>query len=95
MTIHAKPTFNFQTLEFDLDVYGEEDMKKLKDFYRECLELLIEVTTVQQKEEKVLATEKQKAIMDKYKIPYDDDTTSTEAQQLIQKSIEDFRNKRK
>ena len=94
----CKPTYNFQSIEFDFMLTKDNrgDMYKL---YKDLLFFLQTNAPEQdtcirrapkkkEKPKEPLASEKQKAIMDKYGIEYDDNTTQKEAYNLIKNSLD-------
>lgn len=95
MTLHFKPTYNFQTVEFDVDMEKKEDLDGAFELYAELIKRLKEVAPEQpnnnnskpQKPNEPLATEKQKAIMDKFNIAYKPNITKSEAFKLIAYSM--------
>ena len=67
MDFKCKPTWNFQSVEFeikDINPKSEEEMNYVFDIYKDCLLKLMEITP-RQDEPVPLATEKQKQIMKK------------------------------
>jgi hypothetical protein len=95
--IHCKPTYNYQSVEFDFDVRSDnltEDMMSLENNYKVILEMLVRVSEkapqkdfkpVQQVEEP--ATEKQIEVMNTFHIKYPKDVTRKQAQELIKANI--------
>ena len=86
-----KPCWQFQSVEVELE--GEkENIAEIMDLYSDILSRLILITP-EQKDKPVqpaikLASDRQKEIMQKYNIPFTLKTTSEEAQQLIQESLD-------
>lgn len=88
--VHCKPTYNFQSVEFDYEVYTEIELKEMFDIYQKMLEKLIEIAPSQEpvkKEPVEPATEGQLAILKKYNIKYKANVSKEEASKLIQKSM--------
>lgn len=92
MNFKCKPTYQFQSIEFDYTVQTVDDLPKMFDLYNCVLKGLIDIAPIQEnkpvKASEPLATDKQKSIMDRFGIKYNNNTTSKEAQKLIQASIE-------
>lgn len=92
MNFKCKPTYQFQSIEFDYPVQTPDDLPKMFDVYNRVLKGLMEIAPIQEnkpaKASEPLATEKQKSIMDRFGIKYNNNTTAKEAQKLIQASIE-------
>ena len=93
MNFKCKPTYQFQSIEFDYPVQTVDDLPKMFDLYNRVLKGLMEIAPIQEaakpvKASEPLATEKQKSIMDRFGIKYNNNTTAKEAQKLIQASIE-------
>ena len=92
ITFKCKPTYNFQSIEFEITT---ADLDELKAQYKAVLEVLMEVVneTGEQKErtkEKVNQdppTEGQIKLLKGYKIPYNESTTKAQASALIKESI--------
>ena len=92
MTLHFKPTYNFQTVEFDVDMEKKEDLDGAFELYAELIKRLKEVAPEQpnnnnSKPKEPLATERQKEIMDKYDIDYEPNITKAKASKLIAYSM--------
>lgn len=100
--LHFKPTYDFQTVEFDFDMENKGDLDGAFELYAELIKRLKEVAPEQpsnkpkpknvvknvvKKPFKPLATQKQKDILDKYGIEYTDDITCEEASKLIKLSM--------
>lgn len=85
----CKPTYQFQSIEFDYNVNGKDDLPEMFELYQKILKGLMEIAPIQEKQAPAepLATDKQKAIMDRFGIKYTAKTTSKEAQKLIQQSL--------
>ena len=94
MLMKCKPTFDFQSVEFDFSIQTEEDLKNMKDLYKKVLDILVEIAPEQGGTKKAvkisepLATQGQKATMDRFHIKYDETTTKKQATALIQASID-------
>ena len=100
MNFKCKPTFQFQSIEFDYnvddnsDVVAEQDIKDMLELYAKILKGLMEIAPIQDQKQaprpaEPLATDKQKDIMNRFGIKYTAQTTAKEAQKLIQKSMDD------
>lgn len=94
MILKCKPVYQFQSIEFDYEITDKRDLPKLFDLYTEVLNGLMLIAPDQKKEltqqtVKVvkLASERQREIMRKFDIPFTLETTSDEAQKLIQESV--------
>lgn len=94
--IHCKPTYNFQSIEFDYDITSYNDIKKAMALYKLFVDELMAVAPEQpaKQVEKVavkpkaeMPTEKMYTIMDRFGIPYTSKTTKVEAQKLIADNI--------
>lgn len=86
----CKPTWNFQSIEFEVTATGKE-IPLVAELYKMVLEELIKISPEQAKgpsKQEPLATDKQKAIMEKFNLPYSSSTTAAEAQAAIKKSLE-------
>lgn len=93
MVFKCKPTYQFQSIEFEFDVKISKDLDEMFDMYDRVLKGLIRISPEQSKNQTVvskepLATPGQKATMDKFGIAYGPDTTKKQAQALIQASID-------
>lgn len=99
MNFKCKPTYQFQSIEFDYYVddncapVAEQDIKDMFELYAKVLKGLMEIAPIQDQKQasrpaEPLATEKQKSIMDRFGIKYNNNITAKEAQKLIQASIE-------
>lgn len=86
---HCKPTYNFQSIEFDFDG-SVDDIPTMMEIYKALLNQLMAVAPAQPTATPArdLATDKQKEIMNKFGIKYKSTTTREEAQTLIKASIE-------
>ena len=86
--VHCKPTYNFQSVEFDYEVYTEEDLDKMFNIYSEMVDNLMDIAPNQEPAKNVEpATESQLAILKKYNIKYKPNVSKEEASRLIQKSM--------
>lgn len=87
----CKPTYNFQSIEFEYKVNPFYGLNELFDVYKAVLEGLTELAPDQPgqmvKEVGEPATEKQLEILKKFKIPYRKGVTKQEAQKLISDSM--------
>ena len=91
MLMKCKPTYQFQSIEFDFSIQSTNDLPKMFDMYNRVLKGLMEIAPVQEKQaqpKEPLATENQKKTMDRFGIAYNANTTRKEAQELIQASID-------
>lgn len=98
MNYKAKPCFNFQSIEFEMEINTKEDWDRFIAIYSRCYKALkaIAPEEVGKSGKKALkpvkvedpATETQKAIMDKYGIEYPEDCSKKRASKLIQESLE-------
>lgn len=95
--LRCKPTFNFQSIEFEYDVEenNSESITNCMKIYKELIDALIAVAPEQESVKKPVrkivsepATEKQIAIMEKFGIKFKDTISKSEAQALIKSSIE-------
>lgn len=89
----CKPTWQFQSVEFDYPVQSSADLPDMFKLYDKVLKGLMEIAPVQdtkqvQKSVEPLATPRQKEIMDNYGIKYTDKTTQKQAYELIKKSMD-------
>lgn len=91
---HCKPVFNFQSVEFDMEINPNdpEQIDKMFGLYACMVKKLQEVAVDQPKAvyippKEPMATPKQKEIMDRYHIPYNEKTTMKQAQKLITESL--------
>lgn len=94
ITFKCKPTYQFQSIEFEVAASIDE-IPKVKELYKTVLDQLIEIAPEQDKKSAAkptpaepLATPGQKATMDKFGIQYGPETTKKQAQALIQASID-------
>ena len=85
----CKPTYQYQSIEFDYNVNSKDDLAPMFDLYSKVLKGLMEIAPIQEKTlpAEPPATQKQKDIMDRFGIKYNPNVTSKQAQQLIQKSM--------
>ena len=93
----CKPTYNFQSVEFEY--HGDlESLDDMMVVYEEVLKRLVTIAPEQPakvvspiaKAEIQKPTDKQYEIMDKFRIKYTDQTTRKEAQALIQQSMDEL-----
>lgn len=93
-TVHCKPVYNYQSVEFDFFVGDENDITEMEQLYSKMLEMLVRVSEkapqkdfkpVQQVEEP--ATEKQIEVMNTFHIKYPKDVTRKQAQELIKANL--------
>lgn len=98
-TIHCKPVYNYQSVEFDWDVHIntiEEDWQTIEHIYSKALEMLVRVSqNAPQVEAKKPAapveepaSEKQKEILRNFHIDFKPDITKKQAHALIKKSMD-------
>ena len=98
-TIHCKPVYNYQSVEFDWDIHQdttEEDWATIEFIYSKALEMLVRVSqNAPQVEAKKpaapveeLASEKQKEILRNFHIDFKPDITKKQAHALIKKSMD-------
>lgn len=88
----CKPTYNFQSIEFEwnLDLDNDDDKVEMMELYLELCDFL-ETNCPEQPEKKstkkatefVPPSEKQIALMKRHKIPYNNNTSMAEARTLI------------
>lgn len=92
--VKCKPTYNFQSVEFEWEVRCPEDVEGMFEVYKVLLEGLIRVAPSQpgQPAEVEPATEKQLEILKKFKIPHKANISKEEAGKLIKKNIEKNKN---
>lgn len=98
-TIHCKPVYNYQSVEFDWDIHvgtAAEDWKILEEIYSKALEMLVRVSqnAPQKDVSKPVApveepaSEKQKEILRNFHIDFKPDITKKQAHALIKKSMD-------
>lgn len=95
MIFKCKPTWQFQSIEFDFELCEGADydaqLVVMFETYDKILKGLQKIAPVQdqknQQPAEPLATQAQKDIMDKFHIKYTEKTTKKEAQALITKSM--------
>ena len=98
-TIHCKPAYNYQVVEFDWDVHlhtTEEDWQTIEYIYSKALEMLVRVSqnAPQAEAKKPVApveepaSEKQKEILRNFHIDFKPDITKKQAHALIKKSMD-------
>lgn len=94
MLMKCKPTYDFQSVEFDFSVQSDKDLDEMKEMYQKVLNILVEIAPEQGGTKKVvkvaepLASKAQKETMDRFHIKYDETTTRKQATALIQASID-------
>lgn len=87
--IEIKPCYNYQSITVKTKI-DEDNLLSIFELYKYLLEELKKVTDEVLGDEDVNfvpATEKQKEIMDKYRIVYPKKCSNEQAQKLIEKSI--------
>ena len=94
MIMKCKPTYQFQSIEFDYNVNSAADLPDMFSLYNKVLKGLMEIAPVQDpkgqpKPAEPLATPRQKEIMDTHGIKYTATTTQKQAYELIQKSMKE------
>ena len=98
-TIHCKPVFNYQSVEFDWDVHAntvEEDWQTIEFIYSKALEMLVRVSEKAPQKDvskpvapvEEPATEAQKQILRNFHIDFKPDITKKQAHNLIKKSMD-------
>lgn len=97
MIMKCKPTFQFQSVEFDFYIstecgpVTEQDLEEMFALYDKILKGLQKIAPIQdqknQQPAEPLATQSQKDIMDRFHIKYTPRTTKKEAQALINKNM--------
>ena len=99
LTIHCKPVYNYQSVEFDIDIHDglqEVDFAYMESLYKGMLEMLVRVSqNAPQAEAKKpaapveeLASEKQKEILRNFHIDFKEPLTKKQAHALIKKSMD-------
>lgn len=91
--LKCKPTYNFQSVEFEYFVDSEEDVEAMFELYSHILTKLMEIAPEQPNQQpskpvEEPATEKQIEILKKFKIPFSKNVSKKEAALLIKNSIE-------
>ena len=88
----CKPCWNFQSVEFEVEIEDKSKLPEVMDLYSDVLSRLMLISPEQKKDNNVpaikLASDRQKEIMQQYNIPFTIKTTAEEAQKLIQESID-------
>ena len=93
MTFKAKPCFNFQSVEFEMEVNNADDYAKFFAVYTKIYKSLqiVAPETQKQKQPKRVqadpATEQQIAIMERYGIDIPEGCSRKKASKLIEESI--------
>ena len=83
----CKPTYNFQSIEFEWDL-TEDNYTEMIALYDRIAQDLKEIAPSQPDESKgPKATDKQKALLDRLKVKYDKNITAAEASKLIDKQF--------
>ncbi len=99
LTVHCKPVYNYQSVEFDIDIHKgleEVDFAYMENLYKGMLEMLVRVSqNAPQAESKKptapveeLASEKQKEILRNFHIDFKEPLTKKQAHALIKKSMD-------
>ena len=96
MIFKCKPTYNFQSIEFEWEAGSDEDLEPMFKLYDTIVKKLQEIApeqpanTVKKEPKKkvVPATEKQLSIMDKFGIKYPEDCSLELAQKLIKENMQ-------
>lgn len=95
-SVHCKPVYNYQSVEFDFLVQAEEDIAEMEQLYSKMLEMLVRVSqnAPQKDVSKPVApveepaSEKQKEILRNFHIDFKPDITKKQAHALIKKSMD-------
>ena len=95
-SVHCKPVYNYQSVEFDFLVQDENDIAEMEQLYSKMLEMLVRVSqNAPQAESKKpvapveeLASEKQKEILRNFHIDFKEPLTKKQAHALIKKSMD-------
>ena len=98
-TIHCKPAYNYQSVEFDWAVHQnttEDDWQTIEFIYSKALEMLVRMSekAPQVEAKKPVApveepaSEKQKEILRNFHIDFKPDITKKQAHALIKKSMD-------
>ena len=92
LKVHCKPTYNYQSVEFDWEIKYPEDEEHMFEVYKRLLEGLIAIAPEQPDKGKAIvkeepATEKQLEILKKFKISHKANISKKEASELIKKSM--------
>ena len=98
-TIHCKPVYNYQSVEFDWEIRSDNpqaDLVAMEDLYSKMLEMLVRVSqnAPQKDVSKPVApveepaSEKQKEILRNFHIDFKPDITKKQAHALIKKSMD-------
>ena len=97
--IHCKPVYNYQSVEFDMELCSdtaEEDLTEIERVYTKMLQMLIRVSEKAPQKEagkpsapvEEPASEKQKEILRNFHIEFKPDITKKQAHALIKKSMD-------
>ena len=95
-SVHCKPVYNYQSVEFDFLVQEESDIAEMEQLYSKMLEMLVRVSqnAPQKDVSKPVApveepaSEKQKEILRNFHIDFKPDITKKQAHALIKKSMD-------
>ena len=95
-SVHCKPVYNYQSVEFDFLVQDETDITEMEQLYSKMLEMLVRVSqnAPQVEAKKPVApveepaTEAQKQILRNFHIDFKPDITKKQAHNLIKKSMD-------
>ena len=89
ITFKCKPTYNFQSIEFEYTC-SKDELEEMFELYKALVNGLMAIAPAQPSAipAKELASARQKEIMDKFGIKYKASTTREEAQALIKESID-------
>ena len=95
LILKCKPCHNFQTIEFEWEVFEEQDVIDMFAFYSSILQGLMKMCPVESKNVEKKQTEpkeepasqKQIEVMDKFHIKYPKDVTKKQAQELIKNNM--------
>lgn len=99
LTVHCKPVYNYQSVEFDVEIHDglqEVDFAYMESLYKGMLEMLVRVSqnAPQKDVSKPVApveepaSEKQKEILRNFHIDFKPDITKKQAHALIKKSMD-------
>lgn len=92
LKVHCKPTYNYQSVEFDWEIKYPEDQEHMFEVYKGLLEGLIAIAPAQPEKGSTVvkeepATVKQLEILKKFKIPHNPHVSKEEASKLIQNNL--------
>ncbi len=96
MIFKCKPTYNFQSIEFEWEAGTELELEAMFNLYDHIIKKLQEIAPEQptnnvkkeSKKKSVPATERQLEILENFGIPYEKDITKAEASELIKISMQ-------